>query len=146
MQTSGSLSIVKALFIYFFDGWMFSRWIVTNFTSVRGTLHCRKTRIPCWINSWSVDCRFAPFYRSWIRDMWTRSRQWSVSGNRISHDLSLSLSLPIADVINSRANDVACVASEHFRNSAWHCTKEENSHNLNRKLELNSNKSNSSTK
>jgi hypothetical protein len=27
---------------------MFSRRIVTNITSPRGTLHCRKTRIPCW--------------------------------------------------------------------------------------------------
>jgi hypothetical protein len=26
---------------------MFSRWIVMNITSARGTLHCRKTRIPC---------------------------------------------------------------------------------------------------
>jgi hypothetical protein len=26
---------------------MFSRWIVTNITSTPGTLHCRKTRIPC---------------------------------------------------------------------------------------------------
>jgi hypothetical protein len=26
---------------------MFSRWIVTNITSARGTLHCRKTRRPC---------------------------------------------------------------------------------------------------
>jgi hypothetical protein len=26
---------------------MFSRWTVTNITSDRGTLHCRKTRIPC---------------------------------------------------------------------------------------------------
>jgi hypothetical protein len=26
---------------------MFSRWIVTNITSARGTLHCRKTRILC---------------------------------------------------------------------------------------------------
>jgi hypothetical protein len=26
---------------------MFSRWIVTNSTSARGTVHCRKTRIPC---------------------------------------------------------------------------------------------------
>jgi hypothetical protein len=25
---------------------MFSRWIVTNITSARGNLHCRKTRIP----------------------------------------------------------------------------------------------------
>jgi hypothetical protein len=26
---------------------MFSRWIATNITYGRGTLHCRKTRIPC---------------------------------------------------------------------------------------------------
>jgi hypothetical protein len=26
---------------------MFSRWIVTNIASARGTLHSRKTRIPC---------------------------------------------------------------------------------------------------
>jgi hypothetical protein len=26
---------------------MFSRWIVTNTTSDRRTVHCRKTRIPC---------------------------------------------------------------------------------------------------
>jgi hypothetical protein len=26
---------------------MFSLWILTNITSARGTLHCRKTRIPC---------------------------------------------------------------------------------------------------
>jgi hypothetical protein len=26
---------------------MFSRWIVTNITSARGTVHCRKTHIPC---------------------------------------------------------------------------------------------------
>jgi hypothetical protein len=26
---------------------MFSRLIVTNITCTRGTLHCRKTRIPC---------------------------------------------------------------------------------------------------
>jgi hypothetical protein len=26
---------------------MFSRWIVTNITSASGTVHCRKTRIPC---------------------------------------------------------------------------------------------------
>jgi hypothetical protein len=26
---------------------MFSRWIVTNITSAVGTVHCRKTRIPC---------------------------------------------------------------------------------------------------
>jgi hypothetical protein len=27
---------------------MFSRWILTNITSARGTLRCHKTRIPCW--------------------------------------------------------------------------------------------------
>jgi hypothetical protein len=37
---------------------MFSRWIVTNITSARGTVHSRKTRIPCGINSLSVDCMF----------------------------------------------------------------------------------------
>jgi hypothetical protein len=26
---------------------MFSRWIVTNITFDRGTVHCRKNRIPC---------------------------------------------------------------------------------------------------
>jgi hypothetical protein len=36
-------SIVKTFFISFFEGRMFSRWIVTNITSARGTLHCRKT-------------------------------------------------------------------------------------------------------
>jgi hypothetical protein len=40
-------SIVTALFISFFEGQMFSRWIVTNITSAGRTLHCRKTRIPC---------------------------------------------------------------------------------------------------
>jgi hypothetical protein len=34
---------------------MFSRWIVTNITFARGTLHCRKTRILCGDN----------------RDLWT---------------------------------------------------------------------------
>jgi len=29
------------LFIYFFEGRMFSHRIVTNITSARGTLHCR---------------------------------------------------------------------------------------------------------
>jgi hypothetical protein len=38
-----------ALIISFFEGRMFSRWIVTNITSARGTLHCRKTRIPCGV-------------------------------------------------------------------------------------------------
>jgi hypothetical protein len=32
---------------FFFEGRMFSRCIVTNITSARGTLHCRKTRIFC---------------------------------------------------------------------------------------------------
>jgi hypothetical protein len=35
------------LFISFFKGRMFSRWIVTNITSARVTLHCRKTCISC---------------------------------------------------------------------------------------------------
>jgi hypothetical protein len=39
------ISIVTALFTSFFEGRMFSRRIVMNITSVRGTLHCRKTRI-----------------------------------------------------------------------------------------------------
>jgi hypothetical protein len=38
---------VTALFISLFEWRMFSRWIVTNITSARGTVHCRKTRIPC---------------------------------------------------------------------------------------------------
>jgi hypothetical protein len=38
---------VTALFISFFEGRMFSRWIVTNITIVRGAGHCLKTRIPC---------------------------------------------------------------------------------------------------
>jgi hypothetical protein len=48
LQTSGSLDcIVIASFIYFFDGRMFLRWVVTSITFAPGTLHCRKTRIPC---------------------------------------------------------------------------------------------------
>jgi hypothetical protein len=47
LQTSGSLSIVKSLFISLFEGLMFSCWIVTNITSARGTVHYRTTRIPC---------------------------------------------------------------------------------------------------
>jgi hypothetical protein len=43
------ISIVPALFLSFFEERMFSRWIVTNITSARGTLHCHKTRIP-WGN------------------------------------------------------------------------------------------------
>jgi hypothetical protein len=42
--------IVTALFISFFEGRMFSRWIVTKITSARGTLHCRKTRFLAGIN------------------------------------------------------------------------------------------------
>jgi hypothetical protein len=38
---------VRALYISFFEGQMFSRWIVTNITSARGTLHCHKTHILC---------------------------------------------------------------------------------------------------
>jgi hypothetical protein len=34
------------LFISFFEGKMFSLWIITNITSARGTVRCRKTRIP----------------------------------------------------------------------------------------------------
>jgi hypothetical protein len=34
------------MFISFFEGRMFSGWIVLNITTARGTLHCRKTRIP----------------------------------------------------------------------------------------------------
>jgi hypothetical protein len=40
-------NVVTILFISFFEGRMFSRWIVANINSARGTLHCRKTRIPC---------------------------------------------------------------------------------------------------
>jgi hypothetical protein len=38
---------LTALFISFFERRMFSRWIVTNITTARGTLHYCKTRIPC---------------------------------------------------------------------------------------------------
>jgi hypothetical protein len=34
------------LLISFYEGSMFSHWILTNITSTRGNLHCRKTRIP----------------------------------------------------------------------------------------------------
>jgi hypothetical protein len=47
LHTSISLIIVTAMLIYFFEWRMFSRWIVTNITSVRGTLYCHKTRILC---------------------------------------------------------------------------------------------------
>jgi hypothetical protein len=48
LQSSGSLeALLTALFISFFEGGMFSRWIVTNITFARGTLHCSKSSIPC---------------------------------------------------------------------------------------------------
>jgi hypothetical protein len=37
----------NSLVHFFLWGRMFSRWIVTNITSARGTVHCRKIRIPC---------------------------------------------------------------------------------------------------
>jgi hypothetical protein len=37
----------NSLVHFFFEGRMFSRWIVTDITSARGTLHCRKTRVSC---------------------------------------------------------------------------------------------------
>jgi hypothetical protein len=37
----------NTFFISSFEGRMFSRWIVTNITSARETVHCLKTRIPC---------------------------------------------------------------------------------------------------
>jgi hypothetical protein len=40
-------SIVNNSLLRFSEGRMFSRWIVMNITSARGTLHCRDTRIPC---------------------------------------------------------------------------------------------------
>jgi hypothetical protein len=43
----GQFGIHCNKFISFFDGRMFSRWMVTNITSVRGTMHYRKVRIPC---------------------------------------------------------------------------------------------------
>jgi hypothetical protein len=40
---------------------MFSRWIVMNITSAPGTLHCRKTRIPC--GDKLVICgQYSPFF------------------------------------------------------------------------------------
>jgi hypothetical protein len=41
------ISIVTALFSSLFERRMFSRGIVMNITSARGTLRCRKTHIPC---------------------------------------------------------------------------------------------------
>jgi hypothetical protein len=41
------VSIVTALFVSFVEGRIFSRWIVTNINSARGTLYYRETRIPC---------------------------------------------------------------------------------------------------
>jgi hypothetical protein len=46
-SVNANIGHVHALFISLFEGRMISRWIVTNITSARGTLHCRKTRIPC---------------------------------------------------------------------------------------------------
>jgi hypothetical protein len=40
-------SIVTVMFTFFFECRMFSRCIISNITPARGTLHCRKTRIPC---------------------------------------------------------------------------------------------------
>jgi hypothetical protein len=39
------VKVQTALFISFFEGRIFSRWIVTNISSAGGTLHFRKT--PC---------------------------------------------------------------------------------------------------
>jgi hypothetical protein len=39
---------VTALYLSFSEGRMFSRWIVKNINSARGTVYCCKTRIPCW--------------------------------------------------------------------------------------------------
>jgi hypothetical protein len=44
---TANIGNVHALSICFFEGRMFSGWIVTNITSARGNLHCRKTLIPC---------------------------------------------------------------------------------------------------
>jgi hypothetical protein len=50
--------------IYFFDGRMFSRWIVTNSTSDRGTVHCRKTRIP-WGDQLVICGLYLTQYSHW---------------------------------------------------------------------------------
>jgi hypothetical protein len=44
---TANIGHVHALFISLFEGRMFSRWIVTSITSVHGTVHYRKIRIPC---------------------------------------------------------------------------------------------------
>jgi hypothetical protein len=44
---TANIGHVHALFISFFEGRMFSRWIVTNITFARETLYCRKTRTSC---------------------------------------------------------------------------------------------------
>jgi hypothetical protein len=38
---------VHALFISFFEGRIFSHWILMKIICASGTLHCRKTHIPC---------------------------------------------------------------------------------------------------
>jgi hypothetical protein len=43
----GQFGFCDSLVISFFEGRMFSHWIVTNITCACGTLQCRKTRIPC---------------------------------------------------------------------------------------------------
>jgi hypothetical protein len=54
---------------------MFSRWLVTNITSTRGTMHCRKTRTSCgdqlvicglWLHDLSGANRHV-YYRPWSR-------------------------------------------------------------------------------
>jgi hypothetical protein len=54
------VSVATALLISFFEGRMFSSWIVMNITSARGTLHCRKIRIPC--GDQLVICGLYMFY------------------------------------------------------------------------------------
>jgi hypothetical protein len=44
---TANIGHVHAVFIYFFEGQVFSYWIVTNITTASGTLQCRKIRVPC---------------------------------------------------------------------------------------------------
>jgi hypothetical protein len=46
-SVTANIGHVHVYFISFFEGLVFSCWLVTNVTSARGTLHCRKTRILC---------------------------------------------------------------------------------------------------